>query len=246
MNLDSFKRDLAVELAESLAKNLPEIGGGNWWEIYVLNELTPAQRYQVELLQNPDMYQLDMAALLRLYNRNWSELAIKKHYQKDGVNLVRELIAARNRWAHEPASGHELDDLYRDLDTAKRFLSIISLKKDFIERIDQYRIEILVKLANKKEDAHVNLEPISLHPEIPEIKVADGTGFNDLSAETLPPHIQAQFKSVLAKKLILALTSELRLLLPVILSSMIVDLELLLSQSKFRKLRLMAVLPDII
>ena len=200
MNLDTLKRELAVELADALSKSLPEIGGNNWWENYVLNELTPAQRYQVELLQNPDLFQLDLAALLRLYNKNWSELALKKHYQKDGINLIRDLISARNRWAHEPASGHELDDLYRDLDTTKRFLSIISVNKNFIESIDQYRIEILAKLANKKEDAPVEFEPLGLHPEIPQTKVEDNTSFTDLSAETLPPDIQAKFKSALAQK----------------------------------------------
>lgn len=127
MNLDTLNRELAAELADALSKSLPEIGGDNWWGSYVLNELTPAQRYQVELLENPDLFQLDLAALLRLFNRNWSELALKKHYQKIGINLIRDLISARNRWAHEPASGHDLEDLYRDLDTAKRFLSIISL-----------------------------------------------------------------------------------------------------------------------
>ena len=44
---DSLKRELAKEMATSLAASLPEIGGENWWTLYVLNELTPAQRYQV-------------------------------------------------------------------------------------------------------------------------------------------------------------------------------------------------------
>jgi molecular chaperone DnaK len=200
MNLDTLNRELAAELADALSKSLPEIGGDNWWGSYVLNELTPAQRYQVELLENPDLFQLDLAALLRLFNRNWSELALKKHYQKIGINLIRDLISARNRWAHEPASGHDLEDLYRDLDTAKRFLSIISLNKDFIERIDQYRIEILDKLANKKVGPPVNFEPINLHPEIGQIKAIDNTNFNDLSAETLTSELQVKYKSILAKK----------------------------------------------
>ena len=161
MNLDSLKRDLVVELADALARYLPDIGGDNWWEIYVLNELTPAQRYQVELLQNPDLFQLDMAALLRLFSKNWSELVFKKNYPKNAINLVRELISARNRWAHEPASGHDLEDLYRDLDTAKGFLLIISEKKELLERIDQYRIQILAKIVNKKEEANpVFKEPL--------------------------------------------------------------------------------------
>ncbi len=200
MNLDSFKRDLVVELAESLAKNLPEIGGGNWWEIYVLNELTPAQRYQVELLQNPDIYQLDMAALLRLFNRNWSELALKKNYPKNASNFIRELISARNRWAHEPASGHDLEDLHRDLDTAKRFLSIISENKDLLEKIDSYRIQILETLANKQKKDSVFTEPLSNPSQSTKSNDSEGASLPVIGAAAIPIKSAPKFKDVLAKK----------------------------------------------
>lgn len=147
---DSLKRELAMELATSLAISLPEIGGDNWWTVYVLNELTPAQRYQAELLSTPDIFQLDLAALLRLFRRNWSELAHKKGYSREGGNLVAELISARNRWAHEPASGHDLEDLYRDLDTTKRFLQLISSNQTLIGKVDEYRGELLRKLADRR------------------------------------------------------------------------------------------------
>lgn len=159
---DSLKRELAKEMATSLAASLPEIGGENWWTIYVLNELTPAQRYQVELLSNPDIFQLDLAAILRLFKRNWSELSLKKGFPREGGNLVAELISARNRWAHEPASGHDLEDLYRDLDTTKRFLELISPNQALIAKVDKYRGDLLRMLADRRSGEHSapNGEPL--------------------------------------------------------------------------------------
>ena len=147
---DSLKRELAKEMATSLASSLPDIGGDNWWTLYVLNELTPAQRYQAELLPIPDLFQLDLAALLRLFKRNWAELSLKKGFARQGSTLIGELISARNRWAHEPASGHDLEDLYRDLDTTKRFLQIISTNQSLIAEVDEYRGDLLKKLADKR------------------------------------------------------------------------------------------------
>ena len=147
---DSLKRELAKEMATSLATSLPEIGGDNWWTLYVLNELTPAQRYQAELLPIADIFQLDLAALLRLFKRNWAELSLKKGFSRQGSNLIGELISARNRWAHEPASGHDLEDLYRDLDTTKRFLQMISTNQSLISKVDEYRGDLLKKLVEKR------------------------------------------------------------------------------------------------
>lgn len=147
---DSLKREIAKEMATFLAVSLPEIGGDNWWSVYVLNELTPAQRYQAELLSNPDILQLDLAALLRLFKRNWAELSFKKGLAREGSNLIGELISARNRWAHEPASGYDLKDLYRDLDTAQRFLQLITKNQSLIAKVDEYRAGLLKNLAEKQ------------------------------------------------------------------------------------------------
>ena len=245
MNLDSFKRDLVVELAESLAKNLPEIGGGNWWEIYVLNELTPAQRYQVELLQNPDIYQLDMAALLRLFNRNWSELALKKNYPKNASNFIRELISARNRWAHEPASGHDLEDLHRDLDTAKRFLSIISENKDLLEKIDSYRIQILETLANKQKKIPSSQNPYLTLLNQQKATILKVQVFLLLVRLLFPLRVHRNLKMYLLKKHTLASTSALRRPLQVTLNLMIVEQLLLWNLFRYRKLSQMVAHQDI-
>jgi molecular chaperone DnaK (HSP70) len=109
--------------------------------------LTPAQRVQVENLPEPDLFQLDMAALLRLYDRNWSELAFKQNYPRNGRNLIKELMSVRNRWAHEPAGGQAYEDLFRDLDTVRRFLQILGTEEELLDRVEGHRLSVLEVMA---------------------------------------------------------------------------------------------------
>ena len=61
----------------------------------------------------------DVAASLVVMDRKWSEV-FRQILGKSERSLVNELLAVRNRWAHqEPFSS---DDAYRALDSAARLL----------------------------------------------------------------------------------------------------------------------------
>ena len=65
----------------------------------------------------------DVAALLVIMDRKWGEV-FRHILGKTERSLVNEIIAVRNRWAHqEPFSS---DDAYRALDSAERLLSAVS------------------------------------------------------------------------------------------------------------------------
>lgn len=75
----------------------------------------------------------DVAALLVVMDRKWGEV-FRQVLGKAERSLVNELLAVRNRWAHqEPFSS---DDAYRALDSASRLLTAISApESDDIERM---------------------------------------------------------------------------------------------------------------
>ena len=65
----------------------------------------------------------DVAALLVVMDRKWNDV-FRQTLGKTERSLVNEIVAARNRWAHqEPFSS---DDAYRALDSAERLLSAVS------------------------------------------------------------------------------------------------------------------------
>ena len=75
----------------------------------------------------------DVAALLVVMDRKWSEV-FRQILGKSERSLVNEILAVRNRWAHqETFSG---DDTYRALDSAGRLLTAISApQSDDIEKV---------------------------------------------------------------------------------------------------------------
>ncbi|PTQ88007.1 Swt1 family HEPN domain-containing protein [Nitrosomonas ureae] len=80
----------------------------------------------------------DVAALLVVMDRKWGDV-FRQILGKTERSLVNELLAVRNRWAHqETFSG---DDTYRALDSAGRLLTAISAPQS--EEIEKVKTELL-------------------------------------------------------------------------------------------------------
>ncbi|MBI1887192.1 MAG: ATP-binding protein [Nitrosomonadales bacterium] len=80
----------------------------------------------------------DVAALLVVMDRKWGDV-FRQILGKTERSLVNELLAVRNRWAHqETFSG---DDTYRALDSAGRLLTAISAPQS--EEIEKVKMELL-------------------------------------------------------------------------------------------------------
>ena len=80
----------------------------------------------------------DVAALLVVMDRKWGDV-FRQILGKTERSLVNELLAVRNRWAHQESfSG---DDTYRALDSAGRLLTAISAPQS--EEIEKVKMELL-------------------------------------------------------------------------------------------------------
>ncbi len=80
----------------------------------------------------------DVAALLVVMDRKWGEV-FRQILGKTERSLVNELLAIRNRWAHqETFSG---DDAYRALDSAGRLLTAVSAPQS--DDIEKVKMELL-------------------------------------------------------------------------------------------------------
>ena len=80
----------------------------------------------------------DVAALLVVMDRKWGDV-FRQILGKTERSLVNELLAVRNRWAHqETFTG---DDTYRALDSAGRLLTAISAPQS--DEIEKVKTELL-------------------------------------------------------------------------------------------------------
>ena len=87
-----------------LGAKLPALSS-KWWVDNVVNRLTFQQQRLVEEKRVQSLAGLDLAAVLRVLDQNWSEIAGAEPLPRDARNWVKELQSVRNRWAHAPAGG---------------------------------------------------------------------------------------------------------------------------------------------
>lgn len=130
-----LSRDTADSLRDFLTVVLPEISEG-WWKSCVVPALSFQQLRMVEERGIASLSGLDLAALLRVLEKNWYEVSARRSLSAEARTWTKEMQHIRNKWAHA-ASDPVADDLYRDLDTLQRFLSVIKAEPDLIESVRQ-------------------------------------------------------------------------------------------------------------
>ncbi len=129
------------ELAKYLTVLLPELSV-NWWQEMVLAILNPRQKDNLLKSKVTTLDNLDLAALLRIFDQNWFRISAHMNYESEQRHYLKEMISIRNRWAHKSSNPLSDDDIYRDMDTTQRFLKMINADITLIEEIQQRKLEI--------------------------------------------------------------------------------------------------------
>lgn len=127
-----------------LSKILPALSS-NWWRDLVVPNLTFQQQRSVRDKNINSLSGLDLAALLRILKRNWSQIRKIKNIPSDYIHYVNEMSDVRNRWAHAGIEEFVKDDIYRDLDTLQRFAHCIEAEIDHIEKIKKIKESIFTR-----------------------------------------------------------------------------------------------------
>lgn len=93
-------RTSAAELCRFLGKHLPAIGGEGWRMTHVINQLSYSQQGQVRARGIHDLGGLDLAALLRVFDRNWAVLSHHARLPNEVRTHAREITDIRHAAAH--------------------------------------------------------------------------------------------------------------------------------------------------
>lgn len=155
VDMPGMLNQTAKVLCRALETMLTELDQ-NWWARCVLGKLSFQQKQQAEQRGLSRLGQLDLAALLRVLDQNWDELADSRQWPYEKRNFLKEMQTVRNRWMHAPSTGFPDEDIYRDLDTMHRFLLFLCPGDDLTEKIAAAKRGILVTPAH--------LQPVPLPP----------------------------------------------------------------------------------
>jgi ATP-dependent helicase HepA len=142
--LNNLLQKVTVSIATYLEKVLPPLFE-DWWNQAVLNGLSFQQKRRMEQRNIRSLAALDLAALLRVLDRNWYQISTKLDLTSEARHFVKEMQTVRNRWAHATTEGFPAEDVYRDLDTLQRFAVVIDADETFLQKVRTEKAALLTK-----------------------------------------------------------------------------------------------------
>lgn len=140
--MNELLRTSAGVISKWLEEKLSVLSSG-WWTEHVVQRLTFQQQRFVEERRIESLAALDFAAVLRVFDQNWNDLAGIEPLPREARHWVKELQSVRNRWAHAPADGFSQEDSFRDADTLSRLLQAIDADEIILSRISEFKGTIL-------------------------------------------------------------------------------------------------------
>src|SRR3989338_10900339 len=98
--MDNFLHITTVEIRRYLEKHLPALDA-EWWRKHVIDRLSFQQQRIAQERGFTKLDDLDLAALLRIFDQNWFELSGQaSSLPREARNWIKELQTIRNKWAH--------------------------------------------------------------------------------------------------------------------------------------------------
>jgi hypothetical protein len=157
MNIDKYNilhvvlnNELGRSIRKFLEAELPSCDT-QWWDRCVIANLTYGR---VGGRQVTSLTELDLAALLRVFDKNWdninklrdNQLSIKTR------NFLKEMQSIRNDMAHlVPDRNLNPEDFFRCLDTAWRLMADIGADASSIERVKMARNKAFLSMIGNLE-----------------------------------------------------------------------------------------------
>lgn len=158
--MDDLIRIATIELAAFLAKKLPDLST-DWWDTRVIESLSFQQQRMAEEREFSGLKDLDFAALIRVFDRNWYEVSLACKLPREGRNWLKELQTVRNRWAHWSAQEIAASEIYRDADTLGRVLEMIGAEPEKRLEVELVKSRALSSMTSKSGAPTTNTESVS-------------------------------------------------------------------------------------
>lgn len=173
--MNEFMFQLNGKMGTWLNKKLPTITD-NWWQELVVNNLSTLQREHVLNNGIISIDGLDLAELLRVFDRNWFVITSRFFVNNKERNNIRKMQEVRNSWAHITPSTISKEKVIADVET------IIALMQAFDASMKETR-EMESFIFDVEEDKEIKPEevkPIIFESTEPEVQPSGGIKVGDV------------------------------------------------------------------
>lgn len=117
-----------------LSKMLPRISE-QWWNECVLSSLSFNQSQLAQERNYTNLSQFDLAALLRIIDKNWYPMRDFAYLPTKDRETVRRMMRVRNAWAHLAGTLPSIASIQDDLQTISDFFQFIGASSQQCEKV---------------------------------------------------------------------------------------------------------------
>lgn len=217
--MNEYMFQLNQKMGKWLDKSLPQITN-NWWQELVLNNLSSLQKDKVEKSNIRNVAGLDLASLLRVFERNWFVITSSFFVNNKEREKIRRMQEIRNDWAHiTPQDINKkkvIDDVNVIIELMQTFDATMKETRDMenfifdIEDDKELKIEPEKKTEHKRQEKAVggsNIiqvgSPVTLANDdtaIGAVIAKDGNKYTVLINNKFETYYEEQIKLVQEKK----------------------------------------------
>lgn len=165
--MNEFMFRLTGRMGGWLANKLPRLTD-RWWDDLVLNNLGTIQRVQVEHAGITTIEGLDLAAILRVYDRNWFVITSSYFVNNKERQHIRDMKEVRNSWAHISVQEINKEKVVRDVNTIIDLMCAFDASSNEVRDMEGFIFDI-------EEDKEIQKE-IPKKADTPTVKESAGAG----------------------------------------------------------------------
>lgn len=130
-----------LKLVEWLEHNLSKCAD-DWWESCVIESLSYEQRERAHERHFVSLNQFDLAALLRVMNKNWYNFRSITYLNDADRDCLQKMFGIRNKWAHMDINLPDKAEIKDDFYTIADFMTQIRCSKDTIKEVNEFARDV--------------------------------------------------------------------------------------------------------
>lgn len=170
--MNEYMFQLNERLGKWLNKRLPQITA-NWWDELVLNNLSTLQKEKVLNSNVQELSGLDLASLLRVFDRNWFVITSSFFVNNKERRNIHKMQDVRNSWAHITPKEITKKKVIEDVET------IIALMQAFDATMKDTR-DMENFIFDIEDDKDIQIEPAKKTEKKTDTKPAGEIGIGSL------------------------------------------------------------------
>lgn len=174
--INTYMLVLRDKMSNWLGQRLPRITE-NWWNDLVYNNLSQLQRDQVDTKRVQNLEELDLAALLRVFDRNWFVITSLWFINNKERQNVKRMMEIRNAWAHIPPDQITKDKVIENVKIIIDLMQLFDADMNEIRDMETFLIDV-------ENDIHIKSQ-LSIKPYDTKVMSTNSLALNEITVGSM-------------------------------------------------------------